>query len=189
MQIELQQLDLRYERLRKTSASRERQVAGSLAQAGQLLPVVVVAGSEPDRYVLVDGYKRVRALRQMRQDTVRATLWQLDEAEALVLEKLMRSADADSPIEQGWLLRELRHRFGVGIDELARRFDKSTSWVSRRLGLVQDLPDTIQQQVRAGRIGAHAAMKYLLPLARANLGACLKVIGALVTSDGGSGIG
>lgn len=181
MQIELHQLDLRYEKLRKTSAHTERQMTASLSDIGQQLPVVVVAAAESGRYVLVDGYKRVRALRRLRQDTVQATLWQLEEAQALVLERLMRTADSDGPIEQGWLLRELRERFGLGIDELGRRFDKTASWVSRRLGLIEDLPEAIQQHVRVGEIGAHAAMKYLVPLARANLQHCVKLAGALST--------
>ena len=31
-----------------------------------------------------------------------------------------------------WLLAELEQRFSDGLDELARRFDRSVSWVSRR---------------------------------------------------------
>jgi hypothetical protein len=49
--------------------------------------------------------------------------------------------------------------------------DRSVSWVSRRLGLVTDLPPAVQEQVRLSAIGAHAAMKYLVPLARANASA------------------
>ena len=52
-------------------------------------------------------------------------------------------------------------------DVIARRFDRSVSWVSRRLSLVRTLPAPIQQHVRDGAIVAHAAMKYLVPLARA----------------------
>jgi hypothetical protein len=40
--------------------------------------------------------------------------------------------------------------------------------VSRQLALVEDLPEELQQRVRDGAVGAHAAMKYLVPLARAN---------------------
>src|ERR1019366_7779888 len=49
---------------------------------------------------------------------------------------------ADSAIEQGWLLREMGARFGLGREELARRFDRTPSWVSRRLALVGELPAT-----------------------------------------------
>jgi hypothetical protein len=44
--------------------------------------------------------------------------------------------------------------------------------VSRRLSLVEQLPEAVQQRVRAGEISAHVAMKYLAPVARANLSDC-----------------
>jgi len=53
--------------------------------------------------------------------------------------------------------------------------------VSRRLALVRELPDAIQTQVRAGRIAPHAAMKYLVPLARANPAQCATLVEALKT--------
>ena len=46
--------------------------------------------------------------------------------------------------------------------------ERTESWVSRRLGLVAEVPESVQRHVWAGAIGAHAAMRYLLPLARAN---------------------
>lgn len=58
--IELHQLDLRYAGLRRRDGRRERALLSSMSEAGQQTPVIVVKG-EADRYVLVDGYKRVRA--------------------------------------------------------------------------------------------------------------------------------
>ena len=171
MDLEFHQLDLRYEGLRKKHPGKERHLLGSLSELGQLMPIIVLA--EGDRYVVLDGYKRIRSLRRLKQDTVRATCWELEEAEALLLERLMRTADSEGPLEQGWLLCELRDRFGLSQSELARRFDRTKSWVSRRLSLVEELPGPIQDWVRAGRIVAHAAMKYLVPLARANRQDCL----------------
>ena len=139
----------------------------SLASVGQQLPLVVVRSAEPSRYVLVDGYKRVRALRKLRQDRARSTVWELEQEEALVLEQLMRRGESDSPIQQGWLLVELQDRFGVSQQELAQRFDKSQSWVSRRLALVRELPTRIQGLVREGKLSSHIATKLLVPMARA----------------------
>lgn len=168
MDLELHQLDRRYETLRTTSRERDSRVLASLARDGQQLPVVVIASTEAGRYVLVDGYKRVRGLIKLGQDLVRATCWDLPEPEALLLGRLMRSAEGESALEQAWLLRELQERFALSLDDLARRFGRSSSWVSRRLGLAQDLPDSIQQLVRRGQLSPYAAMKQLLPLARAN---------------------
>jgi ParB family chromosome partitioning protein len=180
MDLELVQLDLRYEELRTRSARREGRLLASIAERRQQSPIVVVRDAE--RHVVVDGYKRVRVLRRLAHDTVCATAWELGEADALVLERILRGSDADSAIEQGWFLREMNERFGLGRDELARRFDRTASWVSRRISLVGELPASVQSHVRSGAIGAHAAMKYLVPLARANEGDCVKLADAIAPS-------
>ena len=176
MELELHQLELRYEALRKRAPVAERQLLGSLAEIGQQLPIVVV--SEAQRFVVIDGYKRVRALKRLARDTVRASGWQMPEVEALLLERSMRCASEDA-FDQGWLLAELRARFGLSLEELARRFERNKSWVSRRLALVQILPATIQESVRTGTLAAHAAMKYLVPLARANATAATRLAEAI----------
>ena len=165
MEVELNQLELRYERLRKRAPGAERALVGSLAEHGQQLPIVVV--SEAARFVVIDGYKRVRALKRLSRDTVRASDWQMAEIDALLLERRLRLRGEDA-LDQAWLLAELQARFGLSLEALAQRFERSKSWVSRRLGLIQMLPALIHDQVRAGELAAHAAMKYLLPLARAN---------------------
>lgn len=168
MELEFHQLDLRYERLRVRRPERERRLLASLAERGQQVPIVVIAlPQEPNRFLVIDGYKRVRALRRLGQDTVRATVWDLEETDALVLDRSLRTAEGETALEQGWLLQELHRGLGLSLEDLARRFDRSVSWVSRRLALVRDLPESIQQQVRQGAIPAHAAMKYLVPMTRA----------------------
>lgn len=174
MEMELQFLDLRYERLRSRHAGREARLLASLADNGQQAPVVVVEAG--GKLVLLDGYKRVRALRRLARDTVIATRWEVGEVEALILERLMRSGVAASAIEQAWLLRELRERFGLEPPELARRFDRSPSWVSRRLALCGQLPEWVQERVRLGQLAPHAAMKCLVPMARANREACERLV-------------
>jgi hypothetical protein len=45
----------------------------SLAESGQQTPIVVVAAAgQPDRYLVIDGYKRIAALRQLGRDIVEA---------------------------------------------------------------------------------------------------------------------
>jgi ParB/RepB/Spo0J family partition protein len=181
VELELHQLDLRYEGLKCRSAVRERRLMASLAELGQQVPIVVVAGD--DRVVVIDGHKRVRALRRLGRDTVRALAWQLSESDALVVDRSMGTGPSASAIEQGWLLRELHVRFELSLEELARRFDRSRSWASRRLGLVRELPEEIQQRVRCGELHAHAAMRYLLPLARANSEGALRFAAAIAGKD------
>src|SRR6058998_4113185 len=170
MKLEFHQLDRRYEHLSVRNPERQRRLLASLAASGQQSPIVVVAISEkPDRYLVIDGYKRVAALEQLARDTVEAVVWEMGEADALVLDRSMRFSEQETALEQGWLLSELEQRFGYSLEDLARRFDRSVSWVSRRLALVEQLPEAVQQRVRAGEISAHVAMKYLAPVARTNL--------------------
>jgi len=164
MELELRQLDRRYEALRRRSPRRERRLLASLAQHGQQQPIIVVGSEGSD--AIVDGFKRVRALSMLRRDVVVATRWELPEPDALVLDWQLREGGGSDALEQAWLLRELRERFDLAEEELARRCDRSKSWVSRRLALVSELPEEIQETVRRDELGAHAAMKYLVPLAR-----------------------
>jgi len=179
MQLEFHQLDRRWEHLRVRHPQRQRRLLASLAESGQQTPIVVVAAvGQLDRYLVIDGYKRIAALQQLGRDTVEAVVWPMSEAEALLLDRSLRLSDQETALEQGWLLAELEQRFGYGLEELARRFDRSVSWVSRRLALVELLPETIQQQVREGKIGAHVAMKFLVPVARINLEDCGRMAAA-----------
>jgi ParB-like chromosome segregation protein Spo0J len=130
-------------------------------------------------FVVIDGHKRVRALRRLGRDTVAASCWPGEEAEALIATRLMQTAEPETALEQSWLLDELHARFGFSLEELARRFGHSVSWVSRRLALVHELPEVIQERVRRGEMGAHGAAKYLVPLARANREVCLQLVDAL----------
>jgi copper chaperone NosL len=104
----------------------------------------------------------------------------MSEAEAVLLSRSLRFSPQESALEQGWLLAEMEQRFGYGLDELARRFDRSPSWVSRRLALVELLPEVIQQQVREGKLAAQVAMKYLVPVARINAADCTRMAAAFV---------
>lgn len=178
MDLEFHQLELRYERLRLRQPARERRLLASLADAGQQMPIVVVIGGSA--YVVVDGHKRVRCLRRLHRDTVAAVVWEMPEAEALIFRQLLCADATDSVFEQGWLLRTLHDDHGLALDALARRFDRSVSWVSRRVSLVRTLPEAVQQHVHDGRLVAHAAMKYFVPLARANAADCVRLVEAIV---------
>jgi hypothetical protein len=122
--------------------------------------------------VVIDGFKRIRALRQLRQDVVHAIRWDVSELEALLIHRSLRASQGESVLEQAWLLQELHGRFDVTMEDLARQLGRSPSWISRRLALVRELPDSVQDEVRQGRIAPHAAAKYLVPVARAKREDC-----------------
>ena len=177
MDLEFHQLDCRYEALRVRQPERERRLLASLADHGQQTPIVVVPGAES--YVVVDGHKRLRCLKRLHRDSVFGVVWEMSEPDALIFRQMVHAEGGASALEQGWLLRALHEGHDLRLPDLARRFDRSVSWISRRLALARELPEAIQERVREGRIVPHAAMKYLVPLARANEGDCLRLVEAV----------
>src|ERR671937_3065055 len=108
MQLEFHQLDRRWEHLRVRHPARQRRLLASLAESGQQVPIVVVAAEgQANGYVVIDGYKRIAALEQLGRDTVEAVVWPMSEAAAVLLDRLQRLSEQESPLELGWLLREL----------------------------------------------------------------------------------
>ena len=86
MQLEFHQLDRRWEHLRVREPQRQRRLLASLAGSGQQTPIVVVVCRDNNqRYLVIDGDKRIAALQQLGRDTVEATVWAMNEAEALLL--------------------------------------------------------------------------------------------------------
>ena len=176
MQVEFHQLERRWEHLRVRDPRRQRRLLASLADSGQQAPIVVVAAEGcTDRYVVIDGYKRIAALEQLGRDKVEAVVWPMNEPAAMLLDRSLRLSEHETALEVGWLLVEMEQRFGYSLEELARRFDRSVSWVSRRLVLAELLPEAIQQQVREGKIAAQVAMKFLVPVARQSLEDCQRM--------------
>ena len=94
MQLEFHQLDRRWEHLRVRHPARQRRLLASLAECGQQTPIVVVAAEgQTDRYVVIDGYKRIAALAQLGRDTVEAVVWPMSEAAAVLLDRSLRLSD------------------------------------------------------------------------------------------------
>jgi ParB/RepB/Spo0J family partition protein len=170
--LNLESLELRYENLRARRPVVEKRLIASLGETGQQSPVVVVAGSEAGRYVVIDGHKRVRALKRLKADVVKAVVWERSALEALMTAYHMASGAGWNAVEEGWLVWELVREARLSTLEAGRRLDRSKAWVSGRLGLVENLPEAVMEGVRSGKIGAYTATRHLLPFARANAGDC-----------------
>lgn len=173
VEIELSRLDLRYRSLRISDRGGVTRLAAALGSEGQVAPVLAIqpAGTP----VLIDGFMRVEALRRLGRDTVPALLLALTEVAALSFSYRQHQGRRPTAFEEGWLVQELHTQQGQALFAVAAALERSTSWASRRLGLVRELPDPIQELVRSGALSAHGAMRALLPLARANADAAVRL--------------
>jgi ParB/RepB/Spo0J family partition protein len=175
VEVDLDSLDLRYGKLRARRPAVEKRLMASLEEAGQQSPVIVVAGEKPGRWVLIEGRKRVRALKRLKAEAVKAVVWELAPAEALIAAYQLQDGTGYNALEEGWLVWELVRGDGLSLSEVGRRLERSKAWVSGRLGLIEGLPEPVLEGVLSGKIGAYVATRYLLPFARANASDCEKL--------------
>lgn len=166
-EIDIHRLELRYDHIRIRQPSRVRRLSDSIAQNGQLCPLVVVTGDD-DRLILIDGYQRLAALRLLERDTAMVEVVGLTEQQALTQLLAQRGNRAWEAIEEAGLIQELHRRFGCSFGQIGRQMGRDKSFVKRRLDLLESLPEKILAQVLGGIISTWAASRVLVPLARAN---------------------
>jgi ParB-like chromosome segregation protein Spo0J len=186
MEIELHQLDRPYTGLRIRDPRHSARWLASLSRGDpddSLAAVLVVPAKAPDRFVLIDGYARVSALEQLGRDTTPAIVLPMRASEALVFALQLETQGRRCALEEGWLLQQVQQETGLALAALAQRFGRSLSWVSRRLGLAEALPESVQQQVRCGGIPSRAALRSLLPLARANEAQCCELVAGIAGAE------
>jgi transcriptional regulator with XRE-family HTH domain len=173
LDLDLHRLDLRFAASRLVEPHAVARLAESIERCGQIVPCIVVAapgdeGGGAAALVLIDGYRRVAALRRLGRDTAGVEQWFCDLTQAL-LGVLARAQDRPfASIEQALLLRELVQGQGLSQHDVAQRCGRDVSWVSRRLQLLSGLPDAALAAVRGGRLSSWAANRVVVPLARAS---------------------
>jgi ParB family transcriptional regulator, chromosome partitioning protein len=171
LDLDLHRLELRFASSRLVEPRAVARIAHSIERCGQVVPCIVVAASDGtggERLVLIDGYRRVAALRRLSRDTARVEQWTCDLTDAL-LGLLARTQNRPfASIEEALLIRELMQGLGLSQHDLARRCGRDVSWVSRRLQLLSGLPDAALTAMRDGRLSSWSASRIVAPLARAN---------------------
>jgi ParB family chromosome partitioning protein len=171
LDLDLHRLELRFASSRLVEPRAVARIAHSIERCGQVVPCIVVAASDGtggERLVLIDGYRRVAALRRLGRDTARVEQWTCDLTDAL-LGLLARTQNRPlASIEEALLIRELMQGLGLSQHDLARRCGRDVSWVSRRLQLLSGLPDAALTALRDGRLSSWSAGRIVAPVARAN---------------------
>jgi ParB family transcriptional regulator, chromosome partitioning protein len=170
LDLDLHRLELRFASSRLVEPRAVARIAHSIERCGQVVPCIVVeaSGAGGERLVLIDGYRRVAALRRLGRDTARVEQWTCELTDAL-LALLARTQNRPfASIEEALLIRELMQGLGLSQHDLARRCGRDVSWVSRRLQLLSGLSDAALTAVRDGRLSSWSANRIVVPLARAN---------------------
>lgn len=180
VEVDLGSLDLRYAHTRVAKPKLLDMLTTSIERYGQITPVFTIP--EQGRFVLIDGYVRVGAIKRLGRDTIIADVHEIPEQGALFRllgESGQRQWEA---VEQAWIIRDLKERFGCSLREIARGIGYDASWVTRRLSLIDGLPDEVLRSVCTGHVSTYAATRILVPLARANRDHAEKLVAHLAHS-------
>src|SRR6202795_3918165 len=87
LDLDLHRLELRFAGSRLVEPRAVARIAHSIERCGQVVPCIVVAVSgrgEGEPLVLIDGYRRVAALRRLGRDTASVEQWTCDLTDALL---------------------------------------------------------------------------------------------------------
>jgi len=166
VEVELGRLDLRYAHTRIARPKYVEMIARSIERFDQITPVLIIP--EDERLVLIHGFVRLAAIRKLGRDAIRGDIQEISEVQALyhlLADTQERQWEA---LEQAWIIRDLHLRLGCSLTEIARGIGYDPSWVSRRLSLIEGLPEDILRSVATGSVSTYAAARVLVPLARAN---------------------
>ncbi|MBV5299888.1 MAG: ParB N-terminal domain-containing protein [Rhodoferax sp.] len=167
-QIDLHRLELRFEATRISDPAAVQRLSESIQASGQLVACIAAGDQDNAALVLIDGYRRVNALKRLGADTALVQCWHCPVGPALAQMLAHSFSRAFDPMEEALMLRELIDSLGLSQREAARQCARDVSWVQRRLVLLAALPGDLVQAVRNAQVSSWAAARILAPLARAN---------------------
>jgi ParB-like chromosome segregation protein Spo0J len=140
--------------LRIVDPAAERAMLCSMQKYGQISPVVVCPIA-PGKQELLDGFKRLRAARQLGLCELSARFLDvgLRAAKACMLQ-LNRVGRAISAMEEALVVHSLKHEDGLSQVEIGILLGRHKSWVCRRILLIERLSDEAQASIRLGLLPA-----------------------------------
>jgi len=128
------------------------QMACKLVKHGQLTPVVAVRQAE--KVEVIDGFKRQAAAKRAGLETLRVSVVALDEvARWCAMLALNQGAGRMTELEEALVIQKL-----VAVSQLIQRH---TTWVSRRVGLLERLHPELVEAMRLGLLHPGVARRLL----------------------------
>ena len=161
-------IDRRFASLRLHSPGDLRRLRASIEREGIRHPVLVSSAVEPDRSVLLDGFKRVRVAEELELGSVWAHVVAFDAAQSKAAMVHANQAQRGlSDVEEAWIVRALCREHCLTQAAVGQLLGRDKSWVCRRLKLAETLEAPLQEDLRLGLLSATAARE-LARLPRGN---------------------
>lgn len=166
--LALAQIDRRFASLRLHSPSELRRVRASIEREGIRDPVLVSSAVQAQRFVLLDGFKRVRVAEELELSSVWAQAVAFDAAQSkAAIVHCNQAQPGLSEVEEAWIVRALCREHALKQAAVGQLLGRDKSWVCRRLKLAEALDNTLQDDMRLGLLSSSAARE-LARLPRGN---------------------
>jgi ParB family chromosome partitioning protein len=139
------------------------ELAESIKKIGLLQPIVIRTNSS-DNFEIVAGNRRFNACKKLGRRKITCHVVELDDKTAFEVSIVENIQSCTlNPVEEGLAFRKYVNGFGWGgISELAQKLSKSTSYICKRMKLL-DLPKDILDLVSNSEINVSTAEE-LLPI-------------------------
>lgn len=131
------------------------ELAASIRDHGVIQPVLIKATTDPRRFLLVAGERRMRASQEAGLSIIPAILTDGDEEELALIENLQR--EDLKPLEEAEALARLARSHEYTQEQLAQVVGKSRRSVGESLTLLE-LPPVIQSEWRTSAIGSKSQL-------------------------------
>lgn len=165
-EVELGQLDLRYEGYRMKNPGLEERLLGSISQRGIEAPLEGVEVG-PVR-ILLNGFKRYRCARKLQLRLVPYVSLGQDEVSGIVNLLRISNPKALGILEQAAFIDELKHTRQLSLTDIAEQLSRSKSWVSMRVGLIAQMSVTVRAKLFSGAFPAYSYLYLLRRFMRMN---------------------
>lgn len=156
-QIEISNLDLRYENYRLKSKHFEKVLLASIIEHGIRDPLQGVDLGDGIR-ILLNGFKRYRCAKKLNINVVPYRSFGSDEPLGII--KLIRISNTKNLniLEQAKLIDELQTVHGMCNDDISGLLEKSKSWVSMRTGILGEMSEYVMKRVFEGDFPVYSFM-------------------------------
>lgn len=163
----LSDIDISLSVMRLMRPMQIKEMEQSLNHLGQLQPVIV-REEEKDKCQLIDGFKRYYAAGSLGWDKIEVNSIMINEAtgKAMIL-NYNKESHSLVEYEEALIVYSLKKDHHLEQKEISLMVGCSTSWVCRRIAIIEKLDPVVQDQLRVGGI-SNTQARALLKLPRGN---------------------
>jgi len=138
------------------------ELAQSISEVGLLQPVLLRAVGE--RYEMIAGHRRWLAFKRLKLSVIDAVVRKMSDEEAAIVRATENlSRENLSPLEEAVIFENLTCKFGMGFEDIGKKFGYKPGTVRRRMDLLK-MPEVLREAVHNKQIGVTVAEE-LWPIA------------------------